>query len=120
MSDMAAVADRTVALEVMILGREFKVSCKESERAELAEAVALLDKRMREIRDSGKIASIERIAVMAALNFANDLLQERKHSRSANASPVNASTIDADASRRRINAMQTAIDQLLAGQEKLL
>jgi cell division protein ZapA len=121
MSEMAALAERTIALEVMILGREFKISCKESERAELAEAVALLDKRMREIRDAGKVANIERIAVMAALNFAHELLQERKSVRNVNASaPVSQAPIDADASRRRINAMQSAIDQLLAGQEKLL
>ena len=49
--------------------------------AELADAVAFLDRRMREIRESGKIAGAERIAVMAALNLAHDLLRERKRPR---------------------------------------
>jgi len=46
-------ADKTLQLDVTILGREYKFACKESERAELMQAVALLDKRMREIRDHG-------------------------------------------------------------------
>jgi len=121
MSERVQSADqRSVTLDISILGRDFKVACKEGERAELSEAVALLDKRMREIRDAGKVASIDRIAVMAALNFAHDLLQQRKQLRGVNATPqVGAAPIDAEMSRRKIHEMQTAIDQLLAGQEKL-
>src|SRR4051794_14857614 len=70
-------SERSVMLDVSILGREFKVACKESERAELTEAVALLDRRMREIRDTGKVSGTDRIAVMAALNLAHELLRER-------------------------------------------
>ena len=106
--------DRSVTLDVAILGREFKVACKEGERAELLEAVAHLDRRMREIRDSGKVSGTDRIAVMAALNIAHDLLRARKSS----ASP-RGDGVDADGARRRIQAMQTAIDQTMAGQEKL-
>jgi cell division protein ZapA len=100
-----------ITLEVAILGREFKVACKESERVELTEAVTFLDRRMREIRDAGKVTGAERIAVMAALNLANELLRERRTHTSA--------SIDGEVPRRRIQAMQTAIDQVLAGQEKL-
>jgi cell division protein ZapA len=106
--------DRSITLDVAILGREFKVACKESERSELLEAVAHLDRRMREIRDSGKVSGTDRIAVMAALNIAHDLLRARK-----SAAPARADGVDADAVRRRIQAMQTAIDQTMAGQEKL-
>ena len=67
-------ADGTVTLDVSLLGREYKVACKESERSELLDAVALLDRRMREIRDTRKIAGSERIAVMAALNIAHELI----------------------------------------------
>ncbi len=114
MSDGKTTAPRMLTLDVTILGREYKVACAEHERAELAEAVSLLDRRMREIRDGGRIGGGERIAVMAALNLANELLRER---RARVAEPP--ASIDGEASRRRIVAMQTAIDQVLAGQEKL-
>ena len=106
--------DRSITLDVAILGREFKVACKESERAELVEAVAYLDRRMREIRDGGKVSGTDRIAVMAALNIAHELLRVRK-----SAAPARSDGVDADVARRRIQAMQTAIDQTMAGQEKL-
>ena len=121
----APPGERTAALDVTLLGREYKVACKESERAELLDAVAFVDRRMREIRDAGKTAAgVERVAVMAALNIAHDLLRER---RAAGAAPVRAASVPSasniaidDASvRRRISDMQSAIDQVLAGQEKL-
>lgn len=111
-------AARTITLDITILGREFKVACKENEREELGEAVALLDRRMREIRDAGKVTGTDRIAVMTALNFAHELLRERRASAGA-AAPSATGAIDGDSARRRIQSMQTAIDQALAGQEKL-
>ena len=108
-------AEKPLQLDCTILGREYKFACKESERPELMQAVALLDKRMREIRDAGKVAAIDRIAVMAAVNLAHDLLRARS------ADTASASTpIDAARAQRRIQSMQSAIDQMLAGQEKLI
>jgi cell division protein ZapA len=119
----AAPPERMATLDVTLLGREYKVACKESERAELQDAVAFVDRRMREIRDAGKSAAgVERVAVMAALNIAHDLLRER---RAASTQPVRATVsstanpVDEAAVRRRIGDMQSAIDQVLAGQEKL-
>jgi cell division protein ZapA len=114
-------AGRQVTLDIHLLGRDYKVACSEHERAELQEAVAFLDKRMREIRETGKTAGVDRIAVMAALNIANDLLRERKRPAPE---PVvvessSANEIDGTAARRRIQSMHAAIDQALAGQEKL-
>jgi cell division protein ZapA len=114
MSERGHGGDRMVTLDVAILGRDYKVACKESERAELTEAVTLLDLRMREIRDSGKVGGVDRIAVMAALNIANDLLRERKKPRARDAAAVDAGTAE-----RRIRDMSAAIDRMLAGQEKL-
>jgi cell division protein ZapA (FtsZ GTPase activity inhibitor) len=114
--------ERTVTLDVSLLGRDFKVACKEAERAELTDAVALLDRRMREIRESGKIAGAERIAVMAALNLAHDLLRERKLPRGAASAPVPAAAsspsgaVDELSLRHRIAAMNSSLDQALAGQ----
>ena len=115
--------ERSVQLDIKIMGREYKVACKEGERAELLDAVAFLDTRMHEIKDGGKITGADRIAVMAALNLANELLRERKAP--AAPAPVPAArasggAVDGAEVRRRIIAMQTAIDQTMAGQEKLL
>ncbi len=114
-------AARQVTLDVHLLGRDYKVACSEGERAELLDAVAFLDQRMREIREGGKIAGVDRIAVMAALNIANELLRERKRPLPE---PVvvdssTAANVDGVAAQRRIRSMHTAIEQALAGQEKL-
>jgi cell division protein ZapA len=126
MSDDRVDAARTVTLGVTILGRDLKIACTEGEREELGEAVAMLDRRMREIRDAGKVTGGERIAVMAALNLAHELLRARRAAtRSARPAAEAAGiageggAIDDDAARRRIRAMRSAIDQALAGQEKL-
>jgi cell division protein ZapA len=103
--------ERPVTLDVALLGREYKVACKDSERAELLDAVALLDRRMRDIRDGGKIVGTDRIAVIA-----HELLRERRAPHAQHA-PV-AAAIDDDAARRRIVDMQSAIDQALAGQDE--
>lgn len=127
MSDDRVDAARTVTLGVTILGRDLKIACSEGERQELGEAVAMLDRRMREIRDAGKVTGGERIAVMAALNLAHELLRARRAATRPPARPAaeaagiaaEGGAIDDDAARRRIRAMRLAIDQALAGQEKL-
>jgi cell division protein ZapA len=106
---LPASSERQVTLDVSVLGREYKVACREHERAQLVEAVSYLDQRMREIRDSGKLTGIERIAVMAALNIANDLLRARRE-----AAPAVSNGFDAVSAQRRIEAMQQAIEQVLA------
>src|SRR5262245_47835179 len=113
-----AGSERTVTLDVSLLGREFKVACKESERAELADAVAFLDRRMREIREGGKIAGAERIAIMAALNLAHDLLRERRQSRAGAPTPSSpgVGAVDESALKRRIESMQSALELAVAGQ----
>jgi cell division protein ZapA len=104
--------DRSAMLDISILGREYRVACKESERDELMRAVQYLDRRMREIRDAGKIAGTERIAVMAALNIAHELLGSKSASGPANG-------FDSAGIQRRISAMQSAIDRAMAEQDKL-
>ncbi len=106
----------SVTIDVSILGREYKFACKPGEESELQEAVAFLDQRMREIRETGKSNSTERIAVMAALNLAHEYLRER-NSPQPSAAPSN---IDGAAAQRRIAGMRSAIDAVLSAQEKLL
>jgi len=116
----AVPGEQTVQLDIEILGREYKVACKERERAELLEAVGFLDAKMREIRDGNKVAGVDRIAVMAALNMANDLLRARRAPPAV--APLDrdsAADVDGADAQRRIRTMQAAIDQLMASQEKL-
>ncbi len=62
-------------VSVRILEKEYQVSCPADERTALLDSADVLNAKMQEIRDSGKVVGLERIAVMAALNMANDLLQ---------------------------------------------
>lgn len=61
---------------VIILDREYKVSCPEDEHDALLASARYLDEQMRTIRDSGKVIGLERIAVMAALNITHEMLQK--------------------------------------------
>lgn len=63
---------------VRILDKEYFVSCPQDERADLLDSAEYLNKKMREIRDTGKVVGADRIAVIAALNMANELLRLRK------------------------------------------
>ena len=62
---------------IRILEKEYQVACPVEEKADLVASAEMLNRRMREIRDSGKVVGLDRVAVMAALNLANDLLKSR-------------------------------------------
>lgn len=68
-------------VSVRILEKEYQVSCPANERTDLLDSAELLNAKMREIRDSGKVVGLDRIAVMAALNMANELLKTRARDR---------------------------------------
>ncbi|MDO9364992.1 MAG: cell division protein ZapA [Methylotenera sp.] len=89
-------------VDVNIMGRDFTVSCTDEERPGLINAVNFLDKKMRDIRDSGKVIGVERIAIMTALNLSHELL----NSKSGN--------VDVGDIKRRITSMQDQIDQACA------
>jgi cell division protein ZapA len=95
-------------LDVTIMGREFRVACPPDEEPALLEAVEYLDRKMREIRDTGKVIGIERIAIMAALNIAHELLSDRI-----------PADFDSAAIKRRINDMQAQIDKAMSEQDEL-
>jgi cell division protein ZapA len=74
------MSDRTVRVSVRILEKEYQVACLPEERSELLDAAEFLNLKMREIRDGGNIIGLDRIAVIAGLNVANELLRVRKQS----------------------------------------
>jgi cell division protein ZapA len=117
----AGPAERAVTLDVSLLGRDYKVACKPGEEGELRDAVAFLDRRMRDIREGSKTSSTERIAVMAALNIAHEFQRARAQPTAGADAGAAPALVDAAAARRRIASMRSAIDQVLsASQEKLL
>lgn len=70
----------TLQVTVSILDREYVVGCTEDERAGLIAAAAYLDGKMREIRNAARTASVDRIAVLAALNIAHEMLSQQQSS----------------------------------------
>jgi cell division protein ZapA len=67
----------STTVSVKILDKEYQVSCPQEEVEALTASARFLDKQMRQIRETGKVFGLDRIAVMAALNIANELLQKR-------------------------------------------
>lgn len=62
---------------VRILEKEYHVACPANEKSALLASADLLNQKMREIRDTGKVVGLDRVAVMAALNIANELLETK-------------------------------------------
>ena len=60
---------------VRILEKEYQIACPAGEKSNLVASAELLNSKMREIRDSGKVVGLDRVAVMAALNLADELLK---------------------------------------------
>ena len=65
-------------VSVVIMEKEYLVACNDQERESLFNSVELLNRKMIELRDHGKVSGSERIAVMAALNIAHDLLEHKR------------------------------------------
>jgi len=89
-------------ITIHILDKEYMIACSEDERHDLQRSADYLDKKMREIRDSGKIIGSDRIAVMAALNISHELLTQGGES-----SPTDTSV------GTRIRSIQEKIDDAL-------
>ena len=103
-----AVSDTAKTIEVTLLGRTYRVACGDGEREALMQAVAYLDGKMNEIRKSGKVMGAERIAVMAALNVAHELLSVKL-----------GGGFDVGQAKRRISAIESKLDAAIAKQENL-
>lgn len=65
-------------LDIFILDKAYKIACPPAEQDNLQRAAQFLDRKMREIRGSGKVLGLERIAVIAALNISHELLSRQQ------------------------------------------
>jgi len=70
-------------VSIRILEKEYLVACPYEERSALLDSAEFLNAKMREIRDSGKVVGLDRIAVMAALNITHELLKAQTAGRRA-------------------------------------
>ncbi|MCK9380438.1 MAG: cell division protein ZapA [Sulfuritalea sp.] len=99
-------------LEVKLLGKVYRVACEPAEREALLAAVAFLDGRLKEISDK-TLGSSERLAVMAALNLAHELLALKN-------TPAHLATaLESESIQGRINSIEAKLDESLAQHEQL-
>jgi len=101
-----------IQLDVTIMSQPYKLACKEGEESALQEAVAYLDQKMCAIRDAGKIKGNDRIAVMAALGIAAELLSTKSPD-----GPLAGMSISEI--QQKITAMHAMLDAALTPQENL-
>lgn len=86
----------------MILDKEYRIACDPEERESLLQSAHLVDERMREVRNTGRVIGTERIAVMVALNIAHELLDLKQHK-----------SDDTQVISRRIQSLQEKIELAL-------
>lgn len=60
-----------------ILDKEVQITCKPGQEDDLLQAAEYIDRSMRDLRQRSKTSSIEKIAIVTAINTANDLLKSR-------------------------------------------
>jgi cell division protein ZapA len=72
------MSEEPIQVSIRILDKDYRIACAPNEQDGLRDSARLLDGKMREIRKTGRVIGADRIAVMAALNLAHDLIQLRK------------------------------------------
>ena len=95
-------------VSVHIMEKEYVVACPYEERSALLDAAEFLNARMREIRDSGKVVGLDRIAVMAALNLAHEFLKIKERE----------SKVDSGAGQR-VRALRERVESALGKAQQL-
>jgi len=91
----------TIPVTVRIQEKEYKISCPEGEHESLLISARSVNENMQKVREGGKALSADRVAVMAAINIAHDLIKSNREPK------VDAAVSD------RIDDMQQSIDQVL-------
>ena len=71
------MANSVIPVTVKIMEKEYRISCPEGEHEALLASAKHVNNKMQKIRESGKALGAERVAVMSALNIANELLMNQ-------------------------------------------
>jgi cell division protein ZapA len=90
-------------IDVRILDRDYRLSVSPEDKERLTQAATMVDSKMRSIRDAGRVTSVDRIAVLAALQFAHQILGDAQV---AESSPA------AEAGRKLRKINDTLADEL--------
>ncbi|AVG15011.1 cell division protein ZapA [Chromobacterium vaccinii] len=91
-----------VQVDIELLGRHFTIGTPQGEQETLLEAVRLLEGKISTIQQHGKVMDADKIAIMAALNIAHDLLKTKV-----------GEGLEMAAFQRKIRNMGEAADQAL-------
>ena len=102
------MTEQNAQVSVRILDKEYQVACPASERTNLLDSAEILNAKMREIRDTGRIVGLDRLAVMAALNMANDLLHANARDQELEGGISN-----------RLKIISDRVDHVLSGSQQL-
>ena len=102
------MTEKIAQVSVRILDKEYQVACPAEERTDLLDSAEILNEKMREIRDSGRIVGLDRIAVMAALNMANDLIHAKARDQELEGGISN-----------RLKQISDRVDNVLSGTQQL-
>ncbi len=102
------MSDTYAHVSVRILGKEYQVACPIEEKPDLLASADLLNKKMQDIRNTGKVLGLDRVAVMAALNLANELIKRTDEDRQLK-----------DIFDLRIKAMRERLDSALGPGQQL-
>ena len=102
------MSQQIAQVSVRILDKEYQVACPAEERTDLLDSAEILNSKMREIRDSGRIVGLDRIAVMAALNMATDLIHAQARDQQ----------LEGDISER-LKSISDRVDSVLSGAQQL-
>jgi cell division protein ZapA len=100
--------ERIARVSVRLLDREYQVACPADQRSDLLDSAEFLDAKMREVRDSGKVVGLDRIAVISALNIANELIKLRR----------TGSTVDSDVGTK-LRALRERVESALEKGQQL-
>ena len=102
------MSQQIAQVSVRILDKEYQVACPAEQRTDLLDSAEILNAKMREIRDSGRIVGLDRIAVMAALNMANDLIRAQARDQQ----------LEGDVSER-LKSISDRVDSVLTSTQQL-
>lgn len=92
----------TETITVSIFDKDYQVSCPPQEVQALRDSAFFLDQKMREIKQSGSVLGLDRLAVMAALNISNELLSSNL-AQQETASSLAAHATELERSRDKID-----------------
>jgi cell division protein ZapA len=117
---MTPAKPATQQVEVQIMGQSYILACPDGGQAALMQAVERVDAAMCRIRDAGKVKARDRIAVLASLNLAFELVQMGVNGVSAVAPGQQPSNEAGEPNTQRLNALLERLDQTLDADGRLI